>query len=171
MSSNHKTCFSFALKCLYRILTLPCSFGMAACNTKFMSAKVLLITQLSFIVTNRVFFSNSRICIQSFETGIYFSATCVKVFWSTKIRKNRYKRYGPFIYMTIDRELKYSYLAVNFEFRACLAGRCLCSQNINKYSNNPTKGYERIIWRFYKDLATLGDVFWLRKPVFYPTQP
>ena len=56
MSSNHKTCFSFALKCLYRILTLPGSFGMAACNTKFMSAKVLLITQLSFIVTNRVFF-------------------------------------------------------------------------------------------------------------------
>ena len=41
--------------------------------------------------------------------------------------------------MTIDRELKHGYLAVNFEFRACLAGRCLCSQNINKYSNKPAK--------------------------------
>ena len=28
-------------------------------------------------------------------------------------------------------------LAVNFEFRACLAGMCLCSQNINKYLNKP----------------------------------
>ena len=34
-----------------------------------------------------------------------------------------------------------------FEFRVCLAGRCLCSQKINKYSNKPAKGYERIIWK------------------------
>ena len=27
-----------------------------------------------------------------------------------------------------------------FEFRACLAGRCLCSQNSNEYSNKPAKG-------------------------------
>ena len=27
-----------------------------------------------------------------------------------------------------------------FEFRACLAGRCLCSQNLNEYSNKPAKG-------------------------------
>ena len=26
------------------------------------------------------------------------------------------------------------------EFRACLAGRCLCSQNINKHRNKPAKG-------------------------------
>ena len=26
-------------------------------------------------------------------------------------------------------------------------GSCLCSQNINKYSNKPAKGYERIIQR------------------------
>ena len=33
--------------------------------------------------------------------------------------------------------MKPSHLAVNFEFRACLACRYLCSQNINKYSNKP----------------------------------
>ena len=38
-------------------------------------------------------------------------------------------------------------LADYFEFRACLAGRCLCSQNIYKYSNKPAKGYKRIIRR------------------------
>ena len=42
-----------------------------------------------------------------------------------------------------------SYLLVDcFEFRTYLTGRCLCSQNINKYSNKPAKGYERIIQRF-----------------------
>ena len=41
-------------------------------------------------------------------------------------------------------------LADCFEFRACLAGRCLCtcSQNINKYSNKSAKRYERMIQRF-----------------------
>ena len=34
-------------------------------------------------------------------------------------------------------------MADSFELRACLADKCLCSQNINKYSNKPTKGYER----------------------------
>ena len=38
-------------------------------------------------------------------------------------------------------------MADYFEFRACLAGRCLCSQNIYKYSNKPAKGYKRIIRR------------------------
>ena len=33
---------------------------------------------------------------------------------------------------------------------------CLCSQNINKYSNKPTKGRERIIRRFREDLDTLA---------------
>ena len=44
------------------------------------------------------------------------------------------------------------------EFRACLAStsRCLWSQNINKYSNKPTKGRERIIRRFREDLDTLA---------------
>ena len=41
-----------------------------------------------------------------------------------------------------------------FEFRTCLASRCLCSQNINKYSNKPTKGYKRMIQRFELDLTT-----------------
>ena len=36
-------------------------------------------------------------------------------------------------------------LADYFAFKACFAGRCLCSQNMNKYSNKPTKGYDRII--------------------------
>ena len=40
-----------------------------------------------------------------------------------------------------------------FEFRACLAIRCLCSQNIKKYSNKPTKGYKRMVEDFRK--------FWL----------
>ena len=40
------------------------------------------------------------------------------------------------------------HLPDGFEFRACLASRCLCSQNINKYSNkHASKGYERIIPR------------------------
>ena len=39
-------------------------------------------------------------------------------------------------------------LADCFEFRACLPGRRLCSQTINKYSNNPTKVYKRKIRRF-----------------------
>ena len=39
-------------------------------------------------------------------------------------------------------------LADCFEFRTSLACRCLCSQNISKYSNKPSKGYERIIQRF-----------------------
>ena len=34
---------------------------------------------------------------------------------------------------------------------------CLCSQNINKYSNKPTKGRERIIRRFREDLDTLAQ--------------
>ena len=38
-------------------------------------------------------------------------------------------------------------LAECFEFSACLAGRCFSSQNINKYSNNPTKGQKSIIRR------------------------
>ena len=46
-------------------------------------------------------------------------------------------------------------LADSFEFRACFASRCLCSQNINKYSNKPTKGYKRMIQRFELDLTTL----------------
>ena len=51
-------------------------------------------------------------------------------------------------------------LADCFEFRACLAGRCLCSQNINKYSNKPTaKGYIRIIQIFLEDLANLHITF------------
>ena len=39
------------------------------------------------------------------------------------------------------REKEPSHLTVNFEFRTGLAGRCLCSQNINiyKYSNKPAK--------------------------------
>ena len=40
------------------------------------------------------------------------------------------------------------HLADCFELKACLAGRFLCSQNINKYSNKPVKGCERIIRRF-----------------------
>ena len=38
--------------------------------------------------------------------------------------------------------LKISYPLMDcFEFRACLAGsRCLCSQNLNEYSNKPAKG-------------------------------
>ena len=40
-------------------------------------------------------------------------------------------------------------------FRACLAGRCLCSKHRNKYSNKPAKGYKRINRRFQVDLATL----------------
>ena len=43
--------------------------------------------------------------------------------------------------------LSYS-LADCFEFMACLAVRCMCSKNINKYSNKPAKGYKRIILRF-----------------------
>ena len=35
-------------------------------------------------------------------------------------------------------------LADCFEFRACLAGRCLCSQNINKYSNKPAKSSNHV---------------------------
>ena len=36
-----------------------------------------------------------------------------------------------------------------FEFNACLASRCLCSQNINKYSKYvATKKYKRKILRF-----------------------
>ena len=35
-----------------------------------------------------------------------------------------------------------------FEFRTCLAGRCLCSQKINKYSNKPAEVYKRMIQRF-----------------------
>ena len=46
-------------------------------------------------------------------------------------------------------------LADCFEFRACLAARCVCAaKNINKYSNKPDNRYERIIQRFYEDLAT-----------------
>ena len=37
---------------------------------------------------------------------------------------------------------------------ACLSGRCLCSLNINKYSNKPAKVDERIIQRIFEDLAT-----------------
>ena len=37
------------------------------------------------------------------------------------------------------------HLADGFEFRACLADRCLCSQNIYKYLNKSFKGYKRII--------------------------
>ena len=53
--------------------------------------------------------------------------------------------------------MNYSFIpfGVCFEFRACLAGRYLCSQNIIKYSNKPAKGYERIIQRFQEDLPTL----------------
>ena len=52
-------------------------------------------------------------------------------------------------------------LAECFEFRACLAGRCLCSQNIKKYLNKPAKGHERIIiWRFSDDLATLISILY-----------
>ena len=40
--------------------------------------------------------------------------------------------------------LSYS-LAECFEFMTCLAVRCMCSKNINKYSNKPAKGYKRII--------------------------
>ena len=37
--------------------------------------------------------------------------------------------------------LKISYPLMDcFEFRACLAGRCLCSQNLNENSNKPAKG-------------------------------
>ena len=38
--------------------------------------------------------------------------------------------------------LNYSFIPLVdcFEFRICLAGGCLCSQNINKYSNKPAKG-------------------------------
>ena len=46
-------------------------------------------------------------------------------------------------------------LADCFEFRAFLASRFLCSQNIKKYSNKPAKGYERIIQRFSEDLTNL----------------
>ena len=41
-------------------------------------------------------------------------------------------------------------LADYFEFKTCLAGRCLCSQNMNKYSNQPTKGYKRLLEDFKK---------------------
>ena len=34
----------------------------------------------------------------------------------------------------------YMLLKICFEFRACLAGRCLCSQNLNEYSKKPAKG-------------------------------
>ena len=42
-------------------------------------------------------------------------------------------------YMWSRNEMKPSHLAVNIEIRTCLADRCLCSQNINKYSNKPAK--------------------------------
>ena len=50
-------------------------------------------------------------------------------------------------------------LADSFEFRVCLAGICLCSQNINKYSNKPAKGCERITQRFSEDLITLVEKY------------
>ena len=43
------------------------------------------------------------------------------------------------VHSLCDREMKPCHLALNFEFRTCLAGRCLCSQNIKKYSNKPAK--------------------------------
>ena len=39
-----------------------------------------------------------------------------------------------------------------------MASGCLCSQNINKYSNKPTKGYKRMIQRFELDLTTLINI-------------
>ena len=52
-------------------------------------------------------------------------------------------------------------LADCFEIRTCLIDKCLCSQNINKYSNKPAKGYKRKIRRFKEDLATLVfSIFW-----------
>ena len=46
-------------------------------------------------------------------------------------------------YPPLDHEI--AGLADFFKFRACLAGRYLCSQNVNKYSNKPTNGHKRII--------------------------
>ena len=40
----------------------------------------------------------------------------------------------------LSQDVRMSLLAGYFEFRACLAGRCLCSQNIvNKYLNKSAK--------------------------------
>ena len=52
----------------------------------------------------------------------------------------------------------------SFELRACLASRCLCSQNIDKSSNKPAIGYKRIIqdikkiWLLY-NLVSLKNRF------------
>ena len=46
-------------------------------------------------------------------------------------------------------------LADCFEFQACLAGRCLCSQNINKYLNKPVKSSTHVSGYFtYKSTTT-----------------
>ena len=48
-------------------------------------------------------------------------------------------------------------LADWFEYKFCLVGRFLCSQNINKYLNKPFKEYERIIPRFVVTLQKIYD--------------
>ena len=42
-----------------------------------------------------------------------------------------------------------------------------CSQNINKYTNKPAQGYERLVHRFQEDLATLiKNLFTFLSPQF-----